>query len=446
MTMTKAVPVTQEDFEGALLDDERRGELIGNPEKLREFIRGYSAGLLKHDPTITDQLRETMREGLKEFAERNEVPIRRLPASPEAASGGDGMYAHLGLSRTQRRQIAATGKGPGAALAGKWPTLGAFLATLDPRIAKDMSESVGGDGGFLVPEEFRAELMALALETALIRPRARVVPMSSASIKWPAIRDASHATNVFGGVSASWIGEAASLSTVSQPTFNQVQLTARKLTGYTVAANELLADSAISLEALINTLFSDALAYFEDDAFIQGTGAGQPLGLLNGDALVTVAKETGQAAGTLTYQNLIKMYSRMLPQSLGRCVWIAHIDTFPQLAQMALDVGTGGSAVWITNAADGRPTNILGCPVLYTEKAKTLGTAGDLYCCDLSYYLIGDRQSLTVAVSPHVNFTTDEMTWRFVQRVDGRPWILTALTPRQGTNTLSPLVNLATRA
>ena len=108
-----------------------------------------------------------------------------------------------------------------------------------------------------------------------------------------------------------------------QPTFTQVQLTARKLTGYTVASNELLQDSAISMEALINSMFADALTYFEDDAFINGTGAGQPLGILNADAMVTVSAETGQSAGTILWENIVNMYSRMLPQSLGRAVWIA---------------------------------------------------------------------------------------------------------------------------
>ena len=46
-------------------------------------------------------------------------------------------------------------------------------------------------------------------------------------------------------------------------------------------------------------MFGQALGYFEDVAFISGTGAGQPLGILNAPALVTVSKETGQAADTI---------------------------------------------------------------------------------------------------------------------------------------------------
>ena len=84
--------------------------------------------------------------------------------------------------------------------------------------------------------------------------------------------------------------------------------------------------------------------------------------------------------------------------------------------------------------------------MIITEKAQSLGTAGDIYFVDFGQYLIGDRQAITMARSEHVNFTTDELAWRFVERVDGRAWLQSALTPRNGTNTVSPFVNLATRS
>ena len=287
--------------------------------------------------------------------------------------------------------------------------------------------------------------MALALEDSIVRPRAMVIPMSTLSMRVPIIRDASHASTVFGGVQAYWVPESGSL-TLSEPTFAQVRMEAKKLTGSTRVANELLRDSAISVEAILTSQFSQALAYFEDDAFLTGVGGGQPLGITSADALVTVSKETGQAATTIVWENLIKMYARMLPASLGSAVWIAHNDTFPQLATMSLAVGTGGSAIWINNGAGGPPMTILGRPVLFTEKLSTLGTASDIMFADLSYYMIGDRQQLEVASSEHSRFSTDETDWRMIQRVDGRPRIDTALTPRNGSNTVSPFVNLATRS
>ena len=193
-------------------------------------------------------------------------------------------------------------------------------------------------------------------------------------------------------------------------------------------------------------LFPQALAYFEDDAFINGIGSGQPLGLLNADALVTVSKETGQAATTITAENIDKMYSRMLPASRSRAVWIAHPDTLPQIVSLSRSVGTGGAPVMMSSMAGSAPASIYGRPLILSEKCQTLGTAGDVYFADLSYYVVGDRQSLSMASSPHVRFQNDETVWRFTQRVDGRPWLESALTPRNGSNTISPFINLATRS
>jgi len=269
--------------------------------------------------------------------------------------------------------------------------------------------------------------------------------MTSLNLALPTIIDTTHATTVFGGVRGYWTPESGSY-TASEPTFGRVQLTAKKLTAYTSAANELLADSAISLEALLMRLFPAALAYFEDDAFINGIGGGQPVGIINADALVTVAKETGQAATTIVAENIDKMYSRMLPSSRANAIWLAHPDTLPQIVAMSRSVGTGGSAVMMNSMAGAAPASLYGRPLIISEKCQTLGTAGDIYFVDLSYYVIGDRQSISMAASPHVRFQNDETVWRFTQRVDGRPWIESALTPRNGSNTLSPFVALATRS
>ena len=338
-------------------------------------------------------------------------------------------------------------------LEGNFKKFGEYLRAIHPIInrgqvdarLKVSSEAEGGAGGFLVPTEFVANLLMLSLEQAVVRPRAFVMPMPSSAVKIPAVRDTTHATNVFGGVAAYWTAESGSV-TESNPIFRQIGLTAKKLTGYTTVSNELLADAAISLEALLIRMFGEALAYFEDDAFIAGTGAGQPLGILNCPALISVAKESGQAATTIVSENLDKMFSRMLPTSLNRAVWLAHPDTFPQLAALSRTVGTGGSAVWMTNIANGPPSIIHGRPLILTEKCQTLGTVGDIYFVDFGYYIIGDRQAMTMAASPHVRFTNDETVYRFVERLDGQPWLDSALTPRHGSNTISPFVALATRS
>lgn len=458
MPVPNTTPDAPEFLEEALLDEQVMRTLMGSdghidPAKMHAFVAKYQAATLKRDATLDKQLAHELNRPPPRLGDSDSDPDNNLGYYEGPAVKN--IYRPMGLSRHEQRQIAATGRGAGVPLAGKFQGFGDWLNKISPQyigqhgrpaIYNDLAETGASGEGFIVPEEFRTEMLRLSLENSVVRPRARVIPMASATLKMPVIRDTSHATTVFGGVNASWIAEATSLSTVTQPTFGQVTLTARKLTGYTVVSNELLADNAVGLEALLMTMFGEALAYFEDDSFIAGTGVGQPLGILNANAMVSVAKETGQAATTIVYQNLVKQFARMIPQGMGRAVYYGNMDIFPQLAQLALNVGTGGSAVWVSSVVGGPPATIFGKPLILTEKAETLGAAGDLTFCDFGFYLIGDRQAMQMASSPHVNFNTDEATYRFIQRVDGRPWLQSALTPRNGTLTLSPFVNIAVRA
>ena len=305
-------------------------------------------------------------------------------------------------------------------------------------------------GGFLIPEIMRSELLQLALEESIVRSRATVIPMSTLRVPIPTVDDTSHVSTLFGGVQFYWAEESASL-TESQAKFGKVVLDAKKLTGFFKVPNELLAD-APAFSGWFDTRIPAGLAWSEDVAFLNETGAGTPQGFINSPASVQVAAQSGQATKTIVWENIVGMYARMLPTSLKNAIWIASIDSFPELATMALSVGTGGGPVWIGNFAGGQggadtpPVNILGRPVIFTEKVGPLGTTGDISFVDLSYYLIGDRQQVEVAASDQFAFQNDQTAYRIIERVDGRPWLQTPLTPHNGSsNTLTAFVQLASR-
>lgn len=412
-------------------------DILNDPQKIKESLsKAMSEGVREG---LSDTVRDAVSEELNK-RDRQTKLTTRLP-------GGGSAY---------------NPSAPGVSLDGKFESFGKFLQIAhaersnflnEPRL-KALNENAGGEGGFLVPEEFRANLMMMALQQGFIRPRATVLPMPRGNLKFPVIRDTTHVSSVFGGVIAYWESEAGNIANnASQPTFAQVGLVAKKLTGYTVAGNELLNDSAIALEALLMSLFPEAIRYYEEEAFVNGNGAGQPLGILNSGCTITQTAETSQAAGTVVYENVVKMYARMLPSSVNRAIWLYNPAVFPQLATMALSVGTGGSAVWISNvggngyggAANTPPATILGRPAFPSEHCQALGTAGDIMLVDPAYYVIGDTQELSIASSMHVNFTSDQIVWRFIERLDGRPWLDSALTPKYGTNSVSPFIVLASR-
>ena len=64
---------------------------------------------------------------------------------------------------------------------------------------------------------------------------------------------------------------------------------------------------------------------------INGTGAGQPLGLLNADATISVAKETGQAAATVLSENIFGMWARLHAPRRQNAVWLINQEIEPQL-------------------------------------------------------------------------------------------------------------------
>jgi HK97 family phage major capsid protein len=263
------------------------------------------------------------------------------------------------------------------------------------------------------------------------------------------IDDTSHASSILGGVVGYWTEEAAGL-TESSASFGRVVLDAKKLTAYAEVPNELLMD-APAFAGFFSGTFPKAISWFEDVAFLTGSGVGEPEGFINSQVAVQQAAEGGQTAGTITWENIVKMYSRMLPTSLGRAVWIASIDSFPQLATMALTVGSGGGPVWIGNFSGGQggmdapPISILGRPLYFTEKTGPLGTTGDINFVDLSYYLIGDRMRMESSSSEHYKFANDKTAYRVIERVDGKPWLQSPITPHNGGPALSPVVQLASR-
>lgn len=304
-------------------------------------------------------------------------------------------------------------------------------------------------GGYLIPEGFRNDLFEIVVQKSNILQRAVIVPMATTSVNIPFINDQDHSGGtVHGGIQFYWL-DSAGAKTESRPKFGKVQMRLNKLAGLCYVDDELLTDSPISMEPLLTRMFSDALAWTLDNVFINGNGAGQPMGILNAPCLVSIAKETGQAATTLLYENIVKMYARQYNKSASQ--WWANDDIIPQLLTMSLAVGTGGAPVYMPpGGASSAPYEaLLGKTVNWTEHCQTLGTKGDIFLCDWSQYLIGQKAGMAgpkFDSSIHLKFDYDQTAFRFVFRVDGQPWWPAAQTPRYGSNTKSPFVSLDARS
>ncbi len=326
---------------------------------------------------------------------------------------------------------------------------------IDPRLLRNaaatgMNETVPSDGGFLVQQDFATVLLQEVFQTGLLASRCRRIPISGNAngIKINGVDETSRASTRWGGILGYWAAEAEE-KTKSKPKFRQIELSLKKLIGLCYATDELMMDAA-ALEGVIRSGFSSEFGFLVDDAIINGTGAGQPLGILNSGCLVSVTKETGQKAATIVAENVIKMYSRIFAQSRQNAVWLINQNVEPQLFTMSLSVGTGGVPVYMpAGGLSGAPYGTLfGRPVIPIEQAATLGTVGDILFADMSGYILAEKGGMQSDMSIHVRFIYDEQVFRFVLRLDGQPVRASALTPYKGgaSYTQSHFVALETRS
>jgi HK97 family phage major capsid protein len=305
-----------------------------------------------------------------------------------------------------------------------------------------MGEASGVTGGYIVPPDFYQQLLQIAAEDNTFRQLAFVQPMASATLQFPylditTVQSAGNSP-FFGGVIAYWTSEAQT-RTETEPQFKMVELKAQELSGYSVSSNILLQDAAFGLEKFLMVLFGKAVGWYEEYAFLQGNGTGKPMGVLNAAASIKVTRNT---AGHFYFPDLSGMLAKLLPASYQRAHWYVSPTVVSDLLQLkdganraifiSIDQGVTKPPVW----------KLLNLPVHITEKLPALGTTGDVVLCDPSLYVIGDRMMLEIAASEHVNFLKNQMTWRFVERVDGRPWLEAPITLQDGSSQVSPFVVL----
>jgi len=295
-------------------------------------------------------------------------------------------------------------------------------------------------GGFSVPEELVMQMMDASLENEIVRPRAQVHAMKSATKKIAGFDSSTSAGGCLFGMSPQWLPEGGIIAH-DTAAMRLIELQAKKLGLLPTCSNELLQDG-MSFEAQLGDAMTAALGWGMDYAFLRGTGSGQPLGVLTASCLITVAAEGGQFADSIVIQNLVNMFSRCHPACVGNSVWVASPTTIPQLLTLALPVGIGGGPVQVLNASG--TFTILTRPVIFSEKLPPIGDGGDILLADFSQYAVGIRKEISLDKSMHLGFAEDCSTFRGIVRVDGMPLWGSVYTPSAGA-TLSPFVTLAAR-
>jgi HK97 family phage major capsid protein len=323
-------------------------------------------------------------------------------------------------------------------------------AKTDPRLmaALGANETVDSEGGFLIAPEFAPGVWQRTYDTSVIAKRCFNQPMSSNRLVINAVDEDSRVDGSrWGGILSYYLGEAGTY-TATKPKFRRMELIAHKLIALIYATDEQLEDGP-AFAAYVDQVVPQELAFTIDNNIYNGPGSGAPLGFMNAGALLTVTKASGDSGAVISNTDIFNMWKRMWAPSRMNAAWFINQDTEDQLWNLTRGSGT---AVELLYTAPGERGNngqygvMMGRPVIPVEYAATVGTPGDIVLADMTQYCFATKGETKIDTSIHVAFLTGEQAFRWQVRHDGQPYWKKPLTPKNGSNTLSPFIALSTRS
>ena len=267
------------------------------------------------------------------------------------------------------------------------------------QISNVLQEGVDADGGYLVPDEYDHRLVDVLTEENILRKLGHKITTSG-----------EHKINIAATKpAAAWVEEGGALQ-FSDATFSQILLDAHKLHVAIKVTEELLYDNAFNLESYIIEQFGKALANAEEDAFLNGTGTGQPLGLF---------AETGggQIAETLTAAlkaddlfNLVYALKRPYRKNAS---FIMNNRTIAMIRKFK---DNNGAYIWQPSYQTGEPDRVLG----YAVHTSGFAPEGAIAFGDYSYYNIGDRGTRSFKQLTELFAGNGMIGYVAKERVDGK--------------------------
>jgi HK97 family phage major capsid protein len=312
-----------------------------------------------------------------------------------------------------------------------------FLNVVTKKLeTRALNETMGTDGGFSVPEYWAAEIWDSALEGSVFMDGVSMYPMKSNILYIPAWKSEDHTAGPVGGVQGEWLGELKTGTRVT-PKMKFVKLEAQKLAIFVQGSIEVEEDS-LSLSAQIAPTLRRSLNFTLDDVLISGNGIAKPQGIMSAAGVIQHTRVTANQIG---FADVCGVYARLHPSLVMGARWIASPSTLPQLLTIAT---TAGEALFIPKGglSEKVPGYMLGMPLYISEKVSALGAVGDLILVNPVCYVLGLRKEMTFERSIAPGWTEYAADYRLVCRVDGKPLMSNAITPKGGGNTLSWAVML----
>lgn len=312
-------------------------------------------------------------------------------------------------------------------------------AELETRAAASFSNTESGpDGGYAVPQEFGQQIVELALAEQGLLALSESTPLQGNSMTFPKDEGTPWGTT---GVTATWEGEGVQKSPDKSNELEEFNLKLRKLKVLVSAGDELIADAS-AMGAYLMRKMSTRLEWKVQDAIVNGSGAGQPLGITNSAAVVTQAKEATQTADTIVQGNMSKMFGRVIMGAGANLVWLINPDAYNQV----ITLNSGGDLIWTPDFRATPGGLLLGRPVIMTDTCQTLGDKNDVILANMAGYHTATKAGGTqMSQSMHLWFDQDLQAFKLIFRMDGKPLLRAPVTPPNSAVTRSHFVNLAAR-
>ena len=272
--------------------------------------------------------------------------------------------------------------------------------------------AVGQSGaGNLFQAEFRPQLNMLPMDVPTLMDRLSVIPSVAGTVQWPALMQTD--ANEFGGASFSWISEGAQ-KPETEPNFQQLEINTHEIAGYTEIGERMLSRSAIDLEAVVVMLFRGGMNWAIENAVLQGTGVGQPLGIINTAGIRLVVRNT---AGQVVYIDLVNLKHAVKPNHRAGAIFGVE-DSVEQ--GLELQVDGQNRPLFRASMANGPYDRLIGYPYTVSLNLPGMGTQGDIVFGDFGQYMLVVEEEVTVSRSEHYRFRNNVVAFKIFAVVGGR--------------------------
>lgn len=308
--------------------------------------------------------------------------------------------------------------GPRPAADGAGQLRNYLLTGKVPEVSNAQSEGVPSQGGFLVPDTFRAKLVEkLKAFGGLASVAERYSTGTGAPVEWPTIDDTTNLGEI--------VFENGSFSSGADLVFGSNALGAYSYAtggagGPLKIPRELIQDSAFDIEGLVARLFATRIYRIQAQHWLTGTGVAQPLGLLTGRTPVQNAANTG-----ISYEDLVSAVHSVDPAYRSNCRFMMN-----DLTLAAVEKIKDGSGSYVFRGRDANmalglnESTLLGYPLTIDQGFSTVvasspttvwGAFGNFN----QGYVIRDVKDVEVLVNPYSSMANRQIEISAWARADG---------------------------